>query len=257
MIVRIVRALASILLGAAIAFACFAPEPLLLKARAYLPAVKVRAARSCAEVKPVLTPAVIRVGEDVIVSGERRIMRLGIVGYVVSATRETLASALAAAEAAGITDVEMLIDSKGGESDAGIAMAMDLAGSKPRIHCLVGSSAMSAAFTMLQGCDDRAALPASALMQHYTFAYTAERTAYSAEMLKELTDSLFRSRAFLVEMLSLRSAAALHDKGLTEEEVAQRLSQGDWRMSPTEAVAFGFIDRVVSDAETFQASIER
>ncbi len=253
MIFRAVKVLAAVLLGAAIAFACFAPEPLLLRARAYLPAVKVRVSR-VAPPHPLMVPAEVRMDPELVALSAHRVQRIAIVGLLGESTSRELGEALKIAENNGATDLEILIDSHGGNIGVGFGMTSLIAETKILTHCLVGHVAESSAFLLLQGCDDRAALASSRLMAHHPFMYLPAGVVFSAEGLKMAADSLFQSRALLIETLAVKSLEKL---GAAADEIALRLGEGDWVMSPTEAVAFGFLDRVVADGATFQASVER
>lgn len=255
------KRIAAALLGALLSFLCFAPEAWVLSARRHLPVVSIRAVKTCddaSKAQAFVSGSVKTDAQTFVAFDGRKIQRYTLTGHLDERPQAQLDAALADAEARGITDIELLIDSDGGNTAAGFHMAGALARSKINLHCLVGAQAMSSAFMVLQGCDDRAALPTSKLMEHRPFAWIPKPTVLQAERMIEIAQSLLESRTTMARLLAARSQDALGaEAGLTEDVIAERLSHGDWVMSPTEAILFGLLDRAVVDFGAFQASVER
>ena len=204
-------------------------------------------------------PTDLIVGDQYVYSmNGHKIQRFAIQGYIGAKTRDQLVVALESTGKAGVTDIELMIDSLGGEADAGFQMAALLSTSTPVVHCLVTQAAKSASFVLLQGCDDRASLESSQFMEHRPFLYVVAAGAhFSAEELRSRSDELIASRQLMADVLAARSLVTLGaEYALSVDEVAHRLSDGDWEMTAAEAKAFGLLDRIVSDMETFQYSIE-
>ncbi len=271
--IKFFRMFFGVVVGCALAllvFTGFAPQAAVLRVWSYIPFVRIVpkapsvAPVPCATAEPAhmnaarFTDAIVIVGSSTVpLSDDRKMQRYVIAGRLIGETTGLLSEALTESEILGVTDIELLLDSPGGDVLAAFRMAALLATAKPIVHCLVGRGAESAALVLLQGCDDRAASPTSHLMEHYATVTMVKDGAYSAEVLSEMVEGLKESRQLMVEILAERSLATLGvSDAVPASLIALRLSQGDWEMSPAEAVAFGFLDRVVPDAVTFQRSIE-
>ena len=180
----------------------------------------------------------------------RRIARVGITGLLVDGMDRAVAAVVAAATSAGADTLEVAIDSPGGAADVGASVYATLASADVVVRCLVTGSASSMAFVILQACDDRASLPGAKLVIHRPydiFLMTGQR--YHSDRLRELADELDTTQAFMV-------GAMVDRGGLPAAIYHERLSLGDWRMSPEEAIVQKFLDRVVSDRAEFVRSVE-
>lgn len=264
LLVRSVGIMAAILLGAGIAFTCFGPEAWLHRARAYVPAairIKVPAARVVAcsekEAPKEAVGLVTAAAEYVPGVGGTKILRATLTGILREQVERQMVEVLERGKRDHATDVELLIDSLGGNVDVGFHLAALLSESGMTTHCLAGRYTASAAFLVLQGCTDRVALPTSVLMEHRPYFKVSNDMKIQAEALQEYAEGLIASRNLMIELLAVRSMTTLGaGHGLSTDDIAEKLSKGDWYIPPSEAISVGLLDRVAVNAAAFQSSIE-
>ena len=251
----------AIAIGTAIAFACFAPEDMIHRARAYVPISVSFPAKvaACPAEKPTIPTAygVLNFSPAYLTEGNSKIFRASLTGVFHENVERQMVELLERGERDGATDMELLIDSNGGNIETAVHLAALISQSSISVHCLAGRNTQSAAFIVLQGCDDRAALPSSTLMEHQPYVVLDKPTRGHAAELRHYADGLNEVQKIMIEILAVRSTMTLGtEKGLTLDEVEKHLAEGDWTMTPTEAIGFGLLDRVVDSIVTFQGSIE-
>lgn len=129
--------------------------------------------------------------------------------------------------------VVLHIDSPGGEYDAGFRLAKAIEDAPVPVICIVDGDAASMAFFVLQSCDSRIATPRSTLMIH--------ETALIGKIRRQDVGSLVRSME--VKNAALAQQCTKKAK-ISVTEFLAKIGQGDWWMTPQEALTLGFLDAV-------------
>lgn len=127
------------------------------------------------------------------------------------------------------------IDSEGGEYPSFFLLAKVIEMSPFKVFCTVDGTAASGAFYVLQSCDQRVATARSILMWHGASVSDATVNARNAP-------SLFR----YLETVNAGMAHHVSKKlKIPFELVVQKMAEGDWWMTPDEALTIGALDAVI------------
>lgn len=144
--------------------------------------------------------------------------------------------AMATIEAAVVRPPFVLIEinSPGGEVDAGFAIAKAIERSPIPVICVVDGQAASMMFYILQSCTVRAATPRAELMMHGVTLIGAVRASNVSVLAKRIDVS---NKAMIAQV-----AARMK---ITKEDIAAKISAGDWWMDAEEALEVGAIDTII------------
>jgi ATP-dependent protease ClpP protease subunit len=135
--------------------------------------------------------------------------------------------------------VLVVIDSAGGDLDAGFQIAEAIEGARARIDCLVDGTASSMAFYVLQSCDRRWMTTRSILLAHEPWADAPPGSALTPRVVRQLLEQLEES--------SRRMAAHCTKKlNISAKSYADRVQKGDWVLTPKDALEVGAVDRVLN-----------
>lgn len=146
--------------------------------------------------------------------------------------------------ARGDTHVLFRLDSPGGSIFAGLEFIQHVEEAKKthplRVSCVVDTMAASMAAVILESgvCDERLMTPRSIILVHrgsIGAQGTAEEVEESVDVLEALN-----------EAMAMTIAARI---GMPLEEYEARVAKHAWTMGPREALAFHFVDAVVSPGE--------
>lgn len=125
------------------------------------------------------------------------------------------------------------IDSPGGEYQAGFELSKAIESVPVPVICRVDGQASSMAFFVLQSCDIRISSGRSTLMIHETVMVGA----LHRKELSSLTRSMEVKNAALAHQCTKRAKVSVPD-------FLAKIAEGDWWMTPDEALKLGFIDVV-------------
>lgn len=140
----------------------------------------------------------------------------------------------------GYKKLKIIIDSPGGDAQAGLIMYDMLRDARDKgmtIDCEIWGNCASAATLIACACDSVAISPNSTFMVHQPYGYimgTAAEQRDSADDLDNLAERYYK----------IYSAKT----GLTVANIRKRLAAGDWKMTAEEAVANGFVDKLLKPA---------
>lgn len=144
---------------------------------------------------------------------------------------------LARLAARGSPDIEICIDSEGGEADNGQTIYELIRDYGGHVTGVVRSDAASAAAMILQACDTRQAMQNARILIHEPTQTLNFHELGDREMLVEVRNNLMRIREAHARIFSDRSRKAT-------SEIMNQFSKGEY-MTTEEALAFGLIDEVV------------
>jgi ATP-dependent protease ClpP protease subunit len=165
---------------------------------------------------------------------------VGVIGYVDAGT------ALRIESAAQTTDRALLVEinSRGGDVSAGLRIAEILRGIPNGAVCTITGEASSIAFTILQACRVRRALPGTFLMTHRVSVHVQMVVMSPADLRK----SAEQADSDWIEIRDLIAARAAETGCRSAAEMAVRLEEmtdfHNWEMAPEEAVVEGFLDDI-------------
>ncbi len=131
----------------------------------------------------------------------------------------------------------IIIDSPGGDFEAAQAIVQTMRESHVKLHCVVNGMAASAAFWLLQVCDERAATIDSMLLAHEPRTIAKEDTVLTMPTLKEVLSDLAATNDVIAATCGPRM-------GLTPTQYKARISGADWHMSASGGLALHALDRV-------------
>lgn len=158
------------------------------------------------------------------------------------------------------SDLAIIIDSPGGDADAGLDMYNALRKSGLRSKCVVPRFAASAAFLILQGCDVRLAVAGAQLVTHRAKQVTVMRgelketdgqlaaiqVELTPEELQELTAKIMQANAHLIKLALEFDSIIAARMGLSLGEYLKKVSDGKaWEMTAAEAAAAHAVDGVL------------
>ena len=129
--------------------------------------------------------------------------------------------------------ITMIINSPGGEVNAGLAIYDTMRHVRCVIHTLCIGQACSMAAVLLSAGDERSILPSSRVMIHQPSGGVQGKESDITITAREIT----RIREMLVDILAVQT-------GKDEETVSRNLEKDYW-MSAEEAVAYGICDKVL------------
>ena len=142
--------------------------------------------------------------------------------------------------AASIINVH--INSYGGAVSEGLAIHNTLKNHKAKIRTICDGFACSAASVVFMAGDERIMNPASLLMIHNAWIYTAGN---AAQLRKEADD---------LDVISKAAAQAYKEKiSIDDAELDALLNNESW-ISPTDAVAMGFATKIASEDKSAKAA---
>lgn len=140
----------------------------------------------------------------------------------------------------GYKHLKIIMDSPGGDAQAGLIMYDMLVDARAKgmtIDCEIWGNCASAATLIACACDSVAISPNSTFMVHQPYGYimgTAAEQRSSADDLDNLAERYYK----------IYSAKT----GITVANIRKRLAAGDWKMTAEEAVANGFVDKLLKPA---------
>lgn len=140
----------------------------------------------------------------------------------------------------GYKNLKIIMDSPGGDAQAGLIMYDMLVDARAKgmtIDCEIWGNCASAATLIACACDSVAISPNSTFMVHQPYGYimgTAAEQRSSADDLDNLAERYYK----------IYSAKT----GMTVANIRKRLAAGDWKMTAEEAVANGFVDKLLKPA---------
>jgi ATP-dependent protease ClpP protease subunit len=126
------------------------------------------------------------------------------------------------------------INSGGGDVDIGFELSKAIEGSAIPVLCAVDGEAASMAFFILQSCQIRVATPRSRLMIHEVTIVGPINT----RTLPGILEILEMYNNLMIEHISSRMT-------MDKEAIRKKVSEGDWWMTPTEAIQFGALDGII------------
>lgn len=140
----------------------------------------------------------------------------------------------------GYKKLKIIIDSPGGDAQAGLVMYDMLRDARDKgmtIDCEIWGNCASAATLIACACDSVAISPNSSFMVHQPYGFimgTASEQRSSADDLDNLAERYYK----------IYSAKT----GMTVANIRKKLAEGDWKMTAEEAVANGFVDKMLKPA---------
>ena len=140
----------------------------------------------------------------------------------------------------GYKNLKIIMDSPGGDAQAGLIMYDMLVDARAKgmtIDCEIWGNCASAATLIACACDSVAISPNSTFMVHQPYGYimgTAAEQRSSADDLDNLAERYYK-------IYSSKT-------GLTVANIRKKLAAGDWKMTAEEAVANGFVDKLLKPA---------
>lgn len=163
---------------------------------------------------------------------------LRIEGFINDETVKSFEQHLVAAAAANAQTVRVLINSPGGEVDAGMRIARYLERIPVPVTCIVDGEAASMAFIILQSCQFRVATARATLMTHEPLQMVTTDTYLTMSRMRELLDELRVLSAMFEQHLLARAK-------VSRAEYRRHVVNRNWWMTPEEALAAGFIDVII------------
>jgi ATP-dependent protease ClpP protease subunit len=162
-----------------------------------------------------------------------------MVGPINAEMADGLEKFLASAKKSKAVAVVIGIASPGGDFMASKRIFDTIKASPVPVHCYVQGMAASGAFWALQACTTRNVDPKAVLMAH-----TPRATFHGTVVVNKA------AAYFLLEQLISREAQMVHDLAprmeMEESAMIQKFNEGDWVMTPEEAVAAKAIDSIES-----------
>lgn len=137
--------------------------------------------------------------------------------------------------------VVLEIDSPGGYVNDGFELALAIESSPTLVVCVVDGEAASAAFFVLQSCDERVMTKRSRLMTHEPY-WVLMPGRYGLGELKQLQAKLEVMRIAFAEHCA-------HRLSVTFGEYLKRTDGKDWDMSWRDALRYTAVDAVVKSVE--------
>lgn len=169
------------------------------------------------------------------------VARYSLSGDIVGGEAAAVAEIARWARRAGAQELDLLVDSRGGNADEALALYEAVRGAGLRTVCRVpaGGTAASGAFLVLQACDVRLVAADARLMMHEPAVIVPERAvvtvngaAYMAAHLRLLADAM--------------DAIVAKRLGLPLKAYRERVEDGAaWRMTGAEAVRAHAADRLL------------
>lgn len=136
-------------------------------------------------------------------------------------------------------ELVLKIDSGGGEIFTALELGQIIEAYPKDVTCIVDNTAYSAAFMVLQSCDNRLMTKRSSLMVHApsvsNFTGTYEELLNEAAKLKVLT--------------SVYTEASISKLHITREEFLEQIHNKDWYMDWETAMEVGAVDDVIQPSE--------
>lgn len=147
-------------------------------------------------------------------------------------------------------ELRVIINSSGGDADAGNAIydgfrALDSTGIK--VRCLVTGRAMSAAFTLLQGCTTRYTLDISRLMLHEPLAVYTPRPGNTNPLVLSISALRAALEGMEASLTAIVNAVAPR-LGMTNKALRAKIRDTRWDMTPQEALKARAIDAIWRDS---------
>ncbi len=153
-------------------------------------------------------------------------------GHVDAESVARLIAWIDAQELAGVAEVELILDSPGGDVDSGFELIRRIEAAKLPIRCIVNYQAQSMAFAILQSCTVRAMGTAAFLMAHQ-----AHLTSSSGNPEWDAEDL-----AYMNEALAVQCSKRLN---VTIETFRERVANGrKWYLYSHQALSVGAVDRI-------------
>lgn len=168
---------------------------------------------------------------------------LSVTGMITDESVEATQAALADALVSGAESIVFIIDSGGGNVEAGERLARDIERTQVPVTCIVDGEAASMAFYLLQSCPTRLATLRSKLMVHEPF------------MVVQAIVHLKDVEAMLADMRKMVDEVGRHCSSrmnITYDEYSTRVLAAEketWWMTPAEALAVHALDRVVDSVK--------
>lgn len=159
--------------------------------------------------------------------------------YICDAVTEALAGVvvtqlLCLAEDNSEKDINMYICSPGGSVVHGLAIYDTIQRIKPKVNTVcLGQAASMGAFLLSGGTGVRSAMPSSTIMIHQPLGGASGQ----ATEMEITTNEILRLKRFLNQEMSYHT-------GKTVKQI-QRATNRDNYMSPTKALEFGLIDKII------------
>lgn len=141
--------------------------------------------------------------------------------------------------------LDVRIDSPGGSSESAraiVSMFHTLQTAGTRIRCTVTGKAMSAAFWILQACDDRIAVPSAQFMIHEPLVFLAPSDDPRIITLATFRTITAELEADLTEIVIVVAPRL----GLTDKAFRDKILNKEWRMSAQDALSNHAIDSIAN-----------
>lgn len=177
----------------------------------------------------------------------RRIVRL--TGEINTDMAEKIIRRLEYLDALGNEEIELRINSYGGQVDAGLAIYDTMRSLKSPVRTVCeGASHSMGAYLLAAGAEGRReARPNCSIMVHEPSSDPSRMTA--TEQRIYYSGNIESARRRLTEMFSLHTGISL--------EQADRMLERDKYMTPTEALQYGIIDRITPYAQPAPKAVAR
>jgi ATP-dependent protease ClpP protease subunit len=167
------------------------------------------------------------------------VARIHLTGPISDQMAAAFEQALAGATEHAAVAVLIVIDSPGGEVDAGRRISRDIENSPVPVTCVVDGEADSMAFYVLQSCSVRAMTARSVLMTHEVVQLIVGPVLFTAEELENLVAATRAESEALFHHCSSRLR-------VSPAEYKRRTRRGRrWWMTAAEALRVGAVDEVL------------
>ena len=151
--------------------------------------------------------------------------------------------------AAGADDIVVVLNSHGGDTDAGIVMAHAVEDTGVPVVCVIDGYAESMASYVLQSCDVRLMTRRSFLMIH-----EARRLQVDNAYIHDMEDVLSELKTLNAAMAA-QYCRRMH---LTPAQLAAKIKDGHrWYLNADEAVRVGAVDGIAKSVQDVRSKLER
>lgn len=177
-----------------------------------------------------------------------RIARLDFDGRISDESVDQIKAALTASLVVQPETLVVILNSPGGELEAGFLLTKALENYPTKVICIVDGAAASMAFYVLQGCDVRIMTRRSHLMAHNPYLI-ADR---GAVLDRDVLDRMLRDDQLTSERWSWFAGRRLN---ISLKDFRKKIYKRDWDMNADEALAVGAVDGLVDSANRTIASL--
>lgn len=165
---------------------------------------------------------------------QEKIVMLELDGEVNDASVEPLIAKMKELDAAGQPEIWLKLNSNGGSVSSGLDLITTIEGLHARTTCVADWRSMSMAFSILESCNQRLAVPQALMMMHAP----STEVAGKASALKQDIEILQAMRTIMVGKLAKRLK-------ISREEIEHHMDTHDYFITVEEATKIGAIDGII------------